>query len=323
MSNTGVTTSSLTVIPTSISTSKNEGTIARTPFDDPGADIVIRSCDKTCFRVFMAVLRLASPIFADMLSIPQPVDASSGAGETYDGLPVVDVSEDARTLYYLLQWCYPMTSPTVTQMSDLRLLLLTSRKYAMDMFREDLQSHLRLAISSDPVGAYVAAVSNGLEDLATQAAVRSLQLSLTDFHSPELRHIPAEDYNVLVQYHVACGIAASDLTSKRFWFAPIPDILQTSPACNECFILDPRPSSVTWYAPRVLWAYLQRVGPTLMRQPDGDAILTNEFLPDLHGQGRCPGCGKDRTLPLNDFGKLLSTAVGLAVEKVPKPVLKF
>lgn len=55
--------------------------------DIPGADVIIRSSDNVDFRVQRAALSLFSPVFADILSIPQP-EGSNGE------LPVVSVSED-------------------------------------------------------------------------------------------------------------------------------------------------------------------------------------------------------------------------------------
>ncbi|EIW75069.1 hypothetical protein CONPUDRAFT_66183, partial [Coniophora puteana RWD-64-598 SS2] len=45
---------------------------AKAPFDDPEAEIILRSSDNVEFRVFKSFLAFSSSIFRDMLSLPQP-----------------------------------------------------------------------------------------------------------------------------------------------------------------------------------------------------------------------------------------------------------
>ena len=71
--------------------------------DLPDANIIIRSSDLGYFRLHKSVLSLVSPIFKDLLSIPQPSD-----GETVDGLPVVQLSEDSELLNSLISILYPV-----------------------------------------------------------------------------------------------------------------------------------------------------------------------------------------------------------------------
>jgi hypothetical protein len=46
---------------------------------------------------------LSSPFFKDLLSLPQPYD-----GETVDGLPMVQFSEDSELLNSLFSMPYPL-----------------------------------------------------------------------------------------------------------------------------------------------------------------------------------------------------------------------
>jgi BTB/POZ domain len=71
-------------------------------FDVPDANIIIRSSDLVDFRVHKSVLAMASPFFKDLLSLPQPSDS-----ETFDGLPVVQLSEDSELLNSLVSILYP------------------------------------------------------------------------------------------------------------------------------------------------------------------------------------------------------------------------
>ena len=71
--------------------------------DLPDANIIIRSSDLVYFRLHKSVLVLVSPFFEDLLSLPQPSD-----GETIDGLPVVQLSEDSELLNCLVSILYPV-----------------------------------------------------------------------------------------------------------------------------------------------------------------------------------------------------------------------
>ncbi len=72
-------------------------------FDVPDANLIIRSSDFVCFRLHKSVLALVSPFFDDLLSLPQPSD-----GETVDGLPVVQLSENSELLNSLVSILYPV-----------------------------------------------------------------------------------------------------------------------------------------------------------------------------------------------------------------------
>ena len=72
-------------------------------FDVPDANLIIRSSDLVNFRVHKPVLAMASPVFTDLFSLPQPSD-----DEAVDGLPVVQLSEDSDLLKTLVSMLYPL-----------------------------------------------------------------------------------------------------------------------------------------------------------------------------------------------------------------------
>ncbi|KAH9022508.1 hypothetical protein EDB84DRAFT_1564973 [Lactarius hengduanensis] len=61
------------------------------------ADIIVRTADLTLFRSHKSVLASSSSVFRDVLSLPQPPN-----NEMVDGLPVVDISEDAELVQSLI-----------------------------------------------------------------------------------------------------------------------------------------------------------------------------------------------------------------------------
>jgi hypothetical protein len=73
------------------------------PFDVSDTNFIIRSSDLIDFRVHKSILATASPIFKDLLSLPQPSDT-----EIVDGLPMVQLSESSELLNSLLSILYPI-----------------------------------------------------------------------------------------------------------------------------------------------------------------------------------------------------------------------
>ncbi|KZT69331.1 hypothetical protein DAEQUDRAFT_638110, partial [Daedalea quercina L-15889] len=71
-------------------------------FDNPQADLILRSCDGVDFRVFRSILAVSSDVFADMFETGQ-----SRNEELRNGCPVVYVQEDSKTMDGLLRIIYP------------------------------------------------------------------------------------------------------------------------------------------------------------------------------------------------------------------------
>ncbi|KAJ7159360.1 hypothetical protein C8R43DRAFT_1178299 [Mycena crocata] len=102
--------------------------------------IVIRA-QKSLFRVSRNTLALQSPIFADMLRVPQPSDA-----EMMDGIPVVeiqDTAEDATVFFRaIFDSSFFEAYPTPTKFSILFGILQLSTKYEVDHLRRRALVHL-------------------------------------------------------------------------------------------------------------------------------------------------------------------------------------
>ncbi|KAI1783537.1 hypothetical protein LXA43DRAFT_331425 [Ganoderma leucocontextum] len=99
-------------------------TVAPQPFDQPSADITLRTSDLVDFHVHSQILSQASPIFAHMLSRPQSPSGSNTR-------PIVDIAENSRTLEHILRFCYPVAKPHLPQLVDVASLLEVAMKYEM------------------------------------------------------------------------------------------------------------------------------------------------------------------------------------------------
>jgi len=128
----------------------------------PDADIILRSSDQATFRVHKSLLAVSSPFFEDLLSLPQPPE-----DQLVDGLPVVQLSEDAGLLNSLVSLLYPVPLIIPSSYEKVFALLAACQKYDM----VSIQSHIRAEIQrgtfpapieSDGFSAYAIASSKGL-----------------------------------------------------------------------------------------------------------------------------------------------------------------
>lgn len=110
------------------------------PFDHPDADIIIRSADGSEFRMFKIDLTRTSPVFKDLLSIPQPPPATN-PGDYQDGLPVVPFSEPSELLRVFLQWCMPGLRPPPS-LDNVVALTEAGRKYELGILVEECRATL-------------------------------------------------------------------------------------------------------------------------------------------------------------------------------------
>ena len=144
-----------------------------------GADLVIRSSDFVNFGVHKSVLAVASSFFTDLLALPQPDDS-----ETIDGLPVVQLSEDAELLKSLVSMLYPVSPSAPNSYEKVLYLLATCQKYEMFPVQSSIRARVHLGDFPAPVGtevfgAYAIASSKGLVQEMEKAARLTLEHPMT------------------------------------------------------------------------------------------------------------------------------------------------
>jgi len=160
-------------------TRANSATSLPEPLEVPGASLIIRSSDLVNFRVHKPVLAMASPFFKDLLSLPQPSDS-----ESIDGLPVVQLSEDAELLNSLISMLYPVR-PVIPKSYDKVLYLLAAcQKYDMIQVQSSIRAEVNRGSFPAPVGtevfrAYAIASSKGLISEMESAAHLTLDHPMT------------------------------------------------------------------------------------------------------------------------------------------------
>ncbi|KAK7038428.1 BTB domain-containing protein [Favolaschia claudopus] len=109
-------------------------------FSDCG--LVIRA-NTTLFRVSGEILASKSPIFRDMLHMPQP---SSSQCETFEGCPVVSLADDPNDTEVFLRAIFDSEFfepyPSETDFETIHGVLKLSNKYLVDYLRRRALTHL-------------------------------------------------------------------------------------------------------------------------------------------------------------------------------------
>ncbi|KAJ7445267.1 hypothetical protein FB451DRAFT_1104358 [Mycena latifolia] len=196
------------------STDPSSSFIPAPPFDDPGADVILRSSDGIDFRVHRLVLSLASPFFKQMFSLPQPTAEPE--------VPTIPVTESAAALDRALRFWYPGAGPAVDQTLDELRETLESliMKYDVQSIVPFAKKELRGYLDKDAVAVYAIAWRHQWKDLAREAAKKTLTIPLRDFalaRRSQLNYITGDAYHTLLHYHFQCGKIATLASSSLKW----------------------------------------------------------------------------------------------------------
>ena len=186
------------------------------PFDAEDADLILRAADCEEFRVHRCILSIASPVFRDMFSFPQPHDPSRK-------LPHVDLPETVTTLDTLLRYIYPVPSPKIEDFTALNNLLVSAEKYGA----EGVISRLRTILVSphfldlDPLRVYAMACRWSFLEEAKLASTRTVYIDLTkqgEQCTEDMKHMSGLDYHRLLVLQQA----RKDTVQKAVTDHPVP-----------------------------------------------------------------------------------------------------
>ncbi|KAF9444866.1 hypothetical protein P691DRAFT_303776 [Macrolepiota fuliginosa MF-IS2] len=293
--------------------------MAPEPFDHPDADVILRSSDKepVDFRVFKLFLSLASPFFAMIFTLPQP-NSPIYAEEYEDGVPVVQMSEDKRTLHLLLKFCYPIALldiPRLSSLQELQSIAQAAFKFEMDGVKNFAKKTLvePRFVESQPLRVFAIACRFGWVPEAKIAARYTLrQPMMSSSYFEELTHITAAAYHRLQQYHRVCGEVAASRVKMQPALAEFDDewVWVT---CQKCPGTGVRARRDTGYPESRRWfvQWVQDVAVELQQRPWG--VSAKKF--DLreravsNAQRCCSTCGPRAAGDLETFSEILAVEI--------------
>ncbi|KAI0358238.1 hypothetical protein OH77DRAFT_1475125, partial [Trametes cingulata] len=203
-------------------------TAAAAPFDE-GGDIVLRSD----FHAYRWIIAAASPVFADMFSLPQLARGTAGLdidrdadmrgdgngdgestkvstlGPREDGdrsdTQVVQMTEDSNTLETLLRGIYPCPPALhFASLDALKPVASAAHKYQLDYLASALLPPLHTFSRAEPVRVYAWAVRFDMASTAERAARDFLRIGDPWRYAGELAHISARAYHALLEYRRRC-----------------------------------------------------------------------------------------------------------------------
>ncbi|KAI0077513.1 hypothetical protein K474DRAFT_1697669 [Panus rudis PR-1116 ss-1] len=216
-------------------TTSNAGEDSVFPFHNDG-NIMLRSSDGKDFQVYKEILLVASPLFRDMFTLPQPSDTTNLSPSTE--CPVIELEEDAETLEYILRLCYPIPSPPQLQsLPHIKQVLKASLKYDIEKVILLMKERFREVGRLSPKEMYAYACQLRLEKEARVAAeelrrtykprkctgcsavneelalVNYCKVASSVFHS-EMAGLPAKHFFNLVRF-VTFGVETRFLESDK------------------------------------------------------------------------------------------------------------
>ena len=173
------------------------------PFDEGDADATLRTSDNVEFGVHRVILSLASPIFKDMFSMPQPQTGGS------DPIPV---AEDETTLDTFLRICYPIQNAKPTSLAQIRRVLAAAVKYDVPLVADQMRDALVAPefLELQPLVVFTIACVFHMEEVAQAAAETILTVhnfktspgwGTAAFNYPKLDDVSAGAYSRLLQLY--------------------------------------------------------------------------------------------------------------------------
>ncbi|KAF9517598.1 hypothetical protein BS47DRAFT_1359401 [Hydnum rufescens UP504] len=135
-------------------------------YDD--GDVILRAGD-TDFKVHMLLLRLSSPFFKSMFSLPQPKLENRE-------IPVVPIEGDPAYLDFVLRSIYPGKRPLPTSIEEALKILEIADKFEVECIVEGVRASLGqlLAAEPNPLCSWAIAVRCGLREAERSAASVSI-----------------------------------------------------------------------------------------------------------------------------------------------------
>ena len=153
-------------------------------FNAPDADVILRASDGKELRVHRLILSLSSPGVQGMFALHQYTDPSSQ-------MPTIDLSDPSDTLEPFIQYLYPRSPPSITNITMWAALYTIADKYGAEAVMEPLKDMLiPRFLEASPLRVYALASRWGFVEEAKTASRRTLTLDI-------LKNFPREDAELM------------------------------------------------------------------------------------------------------------------------------
>ncbi|KAF8216665.1 hypothetical protein K438DRAFT_1658112 [Mycena galopus ATCC 62051] len=195
-------------------------TDAPPPFDDPNADIIIRSSENVDFRMHKLLLALASPFFKEMFEVAQPMTTDEGEKGTLirDGIPVIFLCDDQNqacgkdVVEFVLGSCHParLQSSKPSLLAEfVGPVIDVATRYRFEWAIKTVLHDPHL-LKTNPLLAFAHACHKEREADAALAAKESLRFHVDEFpRDLSLKLISGYQFQALVIFHRRCAQAAA------------------------------------------------------------------------------------------------------------------
>ena len=192
-------------------------------FTADDADVILRTPESKLFRVHKNILSIASPVFRDMLAVPQPLPGLTEGAE--HDLPIVDIYDSAQDLEVLLRMIYPVAFAPITDLDTLSAAFVILDKYHTEGLQERLKPLLISStfLAADPMRVYAIACRWGFKTEADIAAPYASAIGISSFTClDEMRYMSGLDYHRIV------------LLNQERKEAARSEIFNKPPTCRHC-----------------------------------------------------------------------------------------
>jgi len=300
-------------------------TDAGAPFDNPAADVILRSADNVDFRIFKLLVSLASPFFKDMFALPQTLEGTN-SNEMKDGLPVVQMAEEKKTLEVLLLMCYPMAAVDAPTLDDTHALLEAARKYNMEGAEKRVRRWLvgPRFLETEPIRVFVIACLFELPEEAKVAARATMTLSIIKgSYMPELEFLTAGKLFHLLQYHEKCIGAVKEVVTNLSW------VYSTSYPWSQCTTCklrviscydadssDEEDSDTRMYGGGVLESSMKKVAGALSDQTWNETKKRSMMQAILAEVAKCKNCRLTMLADVQTFNAILAAKIEEAISTI-------
>ena len=268
-------------------------------FNDPEADVVLRSRDSHTFRVIKLYIIKTSTVLGDLIRAASDSDTSNGnVARNEERLPEVQLCESGTILSSLLTFIFPVPPVLPSTLEETMELLSVSQKYEMDSVLIHVRSFLSQQDSpfirpDNAFLAYSLAQRYGIRKEATQAARLTLKFTLT-IESLEPGVVPGAYLHELWQYHKGFqALLSSDLSAFRI--ASLNAALHSLNCSQSAWVNTYVRSIIT--------------SPSLFDPIEFQMALVRHTTDTVDGEDGCSSCVNIPVDRIRTFWTALSTAV--------------